>query len=148
MLNLLTNLHNKAEELRGHRLIFFLLGTFLIFSLVGFVIGGIINRNSIKNSNYDLSNLTLNIDNEIGTPEKVSFEGKITFVDPNLYPNDDISYTLVDSSGKEIVLLKAIDQKLVVSEGHFATVYGDISKTKDGKKDVLIVDKIVINQRR
>lgn len=72
------------------------------------------------------------------------YEGKITYVDPRMYPQDNISYILADASGNEVILLKASDEKLQVSEGHYAKVYGNLSKTKDRKKDILLVNSVRI----
>ena len=66
------------------------------------------------------------------------------YVDPQLYPNDRISYSLVDSSNTEIILLKATDQKLAVVEGLTVVVFGEVQKTSDDTKDVLLVEKVVV----
>ncbi len=73
-----------------------------------------------------------------------TFEGKIKYVDPHFYPLDNITYVLVDNSNNEIMLLKTNDQKLALAEGHFAKVFGTLGKTEDGKKDVLMVSKLVL----
>ena len=75
---------------------------------------------------------------------KKSYTGRITYLSPQLYPEDEISYVLTDSSGKEVILLKAEDQKLMVSEGLFATVSGRMKKTADKKEDVLLVDEVIV----
>lgn len=79
----------------------------------------------------------------VSSPTAVVYKGRITYIDPKFYPQEGISYVLTDSSGKEIVLLTAADQKLVVSEGLNVSVYGVLSKTKTGE-NVLVVDKVVI----
>ena len=138
MRDLLKKVYDRAEEYQGRRLAKLLVLIFFGFTLVGIGVGLLIvvplsNRN---NSNGDSS--------PIDTPETVFYEGQIVYVDPNFYPDEGISYSLVNSKGKDIILLKAHDQKLVVAEGHYAKVFGNLAKTKDGKKDVLIVDKVVI----
>jgi len=75
---------------------------------------------------------------------ETSYEGSITFVGTDFYPEEGISYALTDSAGNEIILLKADDQKLVVSEGLTAQVFGVLSKTADGEMDILSVDRIVV----
>jgi hypothetical protein len=74
---------------------------------------------------------------------EVSFEGIITYVDPQFNPDEGISFMLADARGQEIILLKAKDQKLEVSEGHFVTVVGEKEKTSTGK-EYLMVDRVII----
>ncbi|MFA6981638.1 MAG: hypothetical protein WC243_01270 [Patescibacteria group bacterium] len=76
---------------------------------------------------------------------EVYYEGVITYISSSLYPDDKIGYSLTDASGKQIILLKARDEMLVVSEGLTARVYGKVSNTKDGKSKVLLVERVVIN---
>lgn len=83
------------------------------------------------------------IDNNAAVEEY--FDGVITYISPSIYPEDEISYSLNDHSGKEIILLKSKDEMLVVSEGLRARVYGKIFRTKDGKTSYLMVERVVIN---
>lgn len=139
MLNLLKKTYDRAEEIKGPRLIKLFLLIFAIFIPVGIVFGYFIN-NMLNKSEIPAVDVTrAQVDNG------KFYEGRITYIDPNFYPEDRISYELVDSGGKVVILLKATDQKLVVAEGHGAKVYGKLSKTLDGKKDVLLVDKVMIN---
>lgn len=80
----------------------------------------------------------------VSPQQEKNYEGRIVYIGGAFYPNDEISYVLEDSSGNDVILLKAKDQKLEVSEGLFATVYGRLTKTMDGKKEVLIVERIVV----
>jgi len=95
---------------------------------------------------YGKGDFTENLSNEssISNQSGTVYEGRISYIDPNTYPNDDISYVLLDKGGKQIILLKAQDQKLVVAEGQFAKVTGNIIKTADGKKDVLEVAVVIL----
>lgn len=76
---------------------------------------------------------------------EVFYDGVITYISSSLYPEDKIGYSLTDASGKQIILLKAQDEMLLVSEGLNARIYGKVSSTKDGKNKVLLVDRVVIN---
>ena len=139
MLSLLKNLHDRAEEYKGKRLLVLLTIIFVIFTLLGIFFGYIV-------SVYGKGDFTENLSNEssISNQSGTVYEGRISYIDPNTYPNDDISYVLLDKGGKQIILLKAQDQKLVVAEGQFAKVTGNIIKTADGKKDVLEVAVVIL----
>jgi len=67
------------------------------------------------------------------------------YINPSFYPNDNLSYVLVDRSGKQVILLRAKDQKLSIAEGLYVKVKGVVMKTKDGKNDVLNVSEVIIN---
>lgn len=109
---------------------------FVIFVFLGMGIGFLVNK-------Y-LSATPKEIQTEEVAPKEEFYEGTITFIDPNLNLDDEISFVLVDKSGDDVILLKAKDQKLEVAEGHYATVYGALRKTLGTKKDYLLVDRIVI----
>src|SRR3989344_6386817 len=138
MLNLLKTLHNRAEEYKGKRLLVLLAIIFVIFVLLGILFGYIISTTS--------GNITEKLSNEPNVTDQTGtiYEGRISYVDPKTYPDDNISYVLLDKKGKQIILLRTQDQKLVVAEGHFAKVTGNVSKTIDGKKDVLEVAVILL----
>jgi hypothetical protein len=74
----------------------------------------------------------------------LSYKGKVEYLNPGFYPDDNISFSLVDSSGKQIILLRSKDQKLVIAENLFVEVKGVVTKTKDGKFSVLNVSDITI----
>lgn len=80
----------------------------------------------------------------VPAPVEKKYVGRITFIDPSFYPHDEISHVLNSASGKEIILLVAEDEKLVVAEGLSAEVWGYEGKTNDGKEKVLMVTRIVI----
>src|SRR3990167_1763016 len=82
---------------------------FLAFLLLGLLIGYFIEKRLKNNGDAFLNTLNLR--------EEMSYEGKITYVDPNFYPQDDVKYVLKNSSGKDIVLLSSDDEKLTVVEG-------------------------------
>lgn len=138
------DLLNKVREVEsnytGRRLVYMLIGIFVFFVVVGF---GVRVLWDSLNSTNNATNTSINqAENEI------YYTGKVAYVNPQLYPNDDISYVLVDSSNKTIILLKgtsSADAKLNVAEGLWGRLYGTVTKTADGKKDVLIVDRIILN---
>lgn len=143
MFALLKELNTKAEELKGRKLIYTLLVTFVCFSLIGFATNYLI-RQILNNGEMAIEDSLADV--ETPPVEMVTMEGIITFTDPKFYEQDGISYYLADKVGKELILLKATDQKLQVAEGLFATIYGQKAKTQDGKKELLIVEKIMISQ--
>lgn len=108
---------------------------FVTFVFIGFGLGYLINKYIYVEKEVPKV--------EVAIEEEKPFEGTITYIDPNLHPQDAISYVLVDKSGKDVILLKAKDQKLEVAEGHFATLYGSVKKSST-KEEYLMVDRIVI----
>lgn len=136
MPELLTNINEKAEEYKGKRLKKLLLIIFVVFLVLGLSIGYVVGRISPDDTSQPDE-----VEQVVKTPE--FYEGTITFIEPFLHPEDEISYVLTDKSGNDVILLKAKDQKLEVSEGHFATVYGKKKRTVE-KEDYLLVEKIVI----
>jgi len=73
---------------------------------------------------------------------KKIYEGKVSYLGgTNL---DNIKYVLTDLLGKDVILLKASDEKLTVVEGLRVKVSGVIGKTKDGK-DYLLVEEVIVN---
>ena len=140
MLTLLKNWYFKVEAIKGKKLLTLLIVSFTLCLLTGLLIGYFINRFLILNepTSVDTFNQTLN--NKIET----SYTGQIRYIDPQMYPLDEINYALADKSGKEIVLLKAYDQKLTVVENLNVKVSGKLIKTKDGKKDILVVERVYV----
>ena len=145
MKNLLKEKYDTVEGLRGARLYKFLAGIFLFFLVFGLLAGYIFAEltGPSNDSSPDNGSEIVPVDVES------SFEGTVTYIDPQFhsykdYLHEDISYELTDSKGNTIILLSAGDEKLVVSEGHYVKVFGDMSKTEDGEKDVLLVDRVVI----
>jgi len=138
MLDLLKDIHNKSEQMSGRKILVTFLVIFIVFLVLGIVIGDISSATLKESETQKLNGGTI-------TQEKQStYEGKIEYLNPAFYPNDNVSYELVGASGKQIVLLNAKDQKLSIAEGLFVKVKGTLSKTKDGKADVLNVSEVII----
>jgi hypothetical protein len=139
MFTLLKSLYQNAEEIKGKKLVYLLVAIFVFFALFGITVGYITDRFLTLN---DTGN------SQEGTVEdpgrELSYEGKIRYIDPQLYPGEEISFTLVDKTGKEIILLKSNDKILVVSENQYATVYGSSTRTSGGK-EVLLVERVKIS---
>jgi len=136
---LLKYLYYKIEGIKGKKLAVLIFLIFLIFIPVGILVG-----NNIPTLLNNSENQPVNQEVPVETVEASSYTGKVMYVDPQLYPNDRISYSLVDSSNTEIILLKATDQKLAVVEGLTVVVFGEVQKTSDDTKDVLLVEKVVV----
>lgn len=142
MSNLLKDLYNKAEDIKGKKLVYTILAVFIFFTILGISIGYIISPKLNNDENIG------SLDNHQGDrkdPDTVEAEGKVTYVNPELYPLDDISYSLSDYSGKELYLLKSDDQKLSIAEGLFVKVVGKMGKLSDEETEVLIVEEVIIN---
>jgi hypothetical protein len=138
MPNLLSTFNNKADEYHGIRFAKMLVILFVIFLVLGLSIGLVVGRFSPSSQEGEETNP------KQAELNQSSFEGVVTFVEPLLYPGENISFALINTRGKEVILLKAKDKKLEVSEGHYVTAYGEKYKTKDGKDEYLLVDTIVI----
>jgi hypothetical protein len=137
MFELLKNLYSRAELIKGRKL-FVLFGvTFILFLLVGIFIGYFTKSplNQNENPTQDSTAKVYNVE--------VEREGRITFTDPVMYPKDKIKYVLVDRNGEEIPL-RSSDDKLEISQGLDVTVTGKFLPSKDGGKDVLVVDEVII----
>jgi len=138
MFTLIRNTHNKFEKLSGKKILILFVVIFVVCVPLGIVIG-----NSIKpRLNEDEMLTTLKTPQVKEKP--IYYDGKIEYVNPGFYPNDNISFALVDGSGKLIILLRSKDQKLTIAEGLLVKVKGAMSKTKDGKEDVLNVTEVII----
>lgn len=113
-------------------------GLFAVFLIVGLVIGYLFSR--VPN------NVTPTTENEVPKTERnlATYEGIVTYIEPFMYQTDEIKYSLLDSLGNEIILLKARDQKLEVSEGHHVIVNGTVKKLTGGKGEYLLVENLVI----
>ena len=101
MLAQLKLLYDKAESLKGKKLVEVLLVSFVVFLVFGLLIGYVISTG--LNKNEDLSSNPVNVVSQ--KPETI-YKGKIVYVNPNFYPGEDVSYALEDSSGKILYLLK------------------------------------------
>ncbi len=146
MLTLLKEMNSKADNAYGqlkeqNKQKYFVLIIILIFFVflgLGFAGGALFSSSTDFGSEPTA----------VQTSEELSYDGKITYVDPQLYSEEDVSYVLQDKSGKVTFLLKSRDQKLVVAEGQWASVYGTVSDSADGKEKVLTVSNIVLRQKR
>ncbi len=132
--------HEKVEGLKGRKLVFSLAILFVVFVFVGIVIGNFIPVLLRKNEIADSIERTYDIPKK----ESVQYKGKVMYVDPKFYPQDDISFYLADGEGKEIILLKTDDAKLTVVEGLDVVLFGELMRTKDESKEVLMVEKVVV----
>lgn len=140
MLDLLKRLYAKAEELKGKKLLIVLAFTFVAFTLIGVLVGYFINTNLNKNETPTNTNNSLNV-----VPvQRTAYEGKVLYVNPEMYPLENVSYSLNDSAGKVLYLLRSTDQKLALAENLNVKVYGRLSKLTDGTTDVIDVTEVVI----
>jgi hypothetical protein len=138
MFNLLKDIHNRSEQMSGRKVLTAFILIFVVFLALGIFIGNLINP-KLKEDEI------LKTDGTARQQEKESiYEGRIEYINPSFYPNDNLSYVLSDGSGKQIILLRAKDQKLSIAEGLYVKVRGVVAKTKDGKGDILNVSEVII----
>lgn len=130
---------DQIETVKGKKLALYLIPLFITFLLVGLGIGNLMPKFLNKNEDTIVKTTT-----EKDEKESVQYKGKVVYIDPHFYPNDDVTFYLEDESGKEIILLKTNDQKLTVVEGLSVIVFGEIEETMDGEEEILIVEKIVV----
>lgn len=143
MPNIISKLHNKDNKISKRKFIFILAGIFVVFGITGYFLAGLLT--SFNGSNdEEKSRSTVISNNKQEDSSKSSYKGYVKYVDPNFYPNEKISFVLNNSKGKEIILLKADDQKLQVVEGHYVTAKGVVYNSKYGDFDYLMVDEVVI----
>ena len=112
---------------------------FIVFLSIGILIGGIISKNRLKENEILENTLEYN-----GQEAKVEYEGKVDYVNPAFYPKENISYALIDASGKQVILLKSKDQKLGIVEGLYVKVTGVKTTTSNGEMEVLNVQEVTI----
>lgn len=132
----LSALHDTAERLKGKKLYVALLLVFILFIWAGLLVGYFISSRLSQHEPIYVE--------PSKNQSKEYLEGKVKYIDPINYPQDKISYVLTNLEGKEIILLKANDQKLAIAEGLTVKVGGSYSKTINGKEKVLIVDEVII----
>lgn len=137
----LPQLYNKIEGIKGKKLVGTLVMVVLLFSAVGLIAGNFIKP--VLKSNEGTPN-PLN-KSSVAAKQKVSYSGRIKFIDSSVYPAEGVSFVLVDAGGKEVVLLSAKDQKLSVAEGLNARVVGELTNNAKGDKKILIVEEVIIN---
>ncbi len=75
----------------------------------------------------------------------ISYSGRVKYLPPNIYPDEDIRFELVNTGGEKIILLRAIDQKLEVVENLDVVVSGIEEESLEGEK-VLLVENVTIKQ--
>jgi hypothetical protein len=141
MLKLLKNLYLKTELIKGKKLIYLLVAIFIIFTATGLLFGYFINKALRIN---EATNIVQTPEQTVAVPEEKMYQGMVKYIDVRTYPEDEITYILTDGAGKEIILLKASDQKLTIVENLNVKLYGTVTKTKDGTKDILKVERISI----
>ncbi len=138
-MQLLKDMYNSAEALRGRKLLTVTAILTIVFLGIGIFIGYI--NNQLLNRNENNADITL-------PPPVVdtstTFSGKISYVNPEYYPGEEISYVLTDPSGNDIILLKADDDKLSLAEGLTVKVKGKETVSKAGTK-YLMVKEVIIN---
>lgn len=139
MSSLLKDFYAKVEGLKGKKLLYTIIILFLAFILIGVLVGYFM---SPKLSDDEISEF--NTESVSPSDHKEYYEGRVLYVNPEFHPFDNIDYSLVDSSGKEIILLKSADEKLSIAEGLFVRVSGKLSKLSDNKTNVLVVDEVLI----
>ena len=138
MFTLIRNTHNKFEQLSGKKILVLFIVIFVVCVPLGIVIGNSIKPIS-KEDEIQIGQKTAQV-----KEKSIYYDGKIEYVNPGYYPNDTISFALVDENGKQIILLSSKDQKLNIAEGLFVKVRGTMFKTKDGKSSVLNVTEVII----
>ncbi|NMB70230.1 hypothetical protein GYA27_03465 [candidate division WWE3 bacterium] len=140
MFNLLRKINSDLEAMEAKKLLIVLLNVFVVFLLAGVIIGYVrdLGLKKAETSLADDTNLT-------DPSKKNSYDGRVMYIDPKQYEADGVRYALYDTNDKEVILLKAADQKLDLLEGIFVTVKGDIVMSKSGKKQILIVSEVVMN---
>src|SRR3989344_5091638 len=139
MSNLLTQINDKTEKLTAPNLIKLGILIFIIFVPIGLLLGNFMSMSL----NIPETNDATSLNNNIGNSAEKFYEGIITYVNPRTYPKDNISFVLKDEEGNDVILLKSDDQKLAVTEGHKAKVYGSLTKSSDEGNNILIVSKVV-----
>jgi len=140
MRTLLKNAIGKLEVLKGKELIGILAVIFAIFVVMGLLAGYVINRLGGEAPDNSPNRVVVSAE----PVSEAIYSGKVVFVDPHIFQNDEVSFKLVDEKSKDIILLKTSDQKLEVVEGQRVEARGALVKTKDGKRDILVVSKVVL----
>lgn len=111
---------------------------FIAFLVIGALIGYVTSLKLNKNEADSIQGA------EVQTTAPVTYQGLVTYLGEDMYANDEISYSLTDSRGNDIILLKSNDQKLSIAQGLFVTVVGKKGTTADGKNEVLQVTEVTI----
>ena len=144
MFNLLKDTYDKAENIKGKRLLYTLVAIFVIFILIGVLVGYFI---SPRLSGDEKNGTGQGNSEEVVKSDKVEVVGRIVYVNPERYPEEKVSYSIADGDGKDIYLLKSKsvgDERLKMSEGLTVTIVGKLDKLSDGKTPVLIVEEVIV----
>lgn len=112
----------------------------IVFLVIGIMLGNFMDSKLKKNEE-----ITPISNSKSSSTAIVTLEGTVSYVGPDYLPEYQISYTLTDNAGNDIVLLKSSDEKLEIVQGLFVKVTGRKSKTPDEKYEVLQVNEVVIN---
>lgn len=136
MPNFLSSLEKDQKKIFNYKFLIILLILFVTFIIFGFLIGGL-----FTNSGDELGK---DINDSKTAEQSNEYVGSVTYVNPNFYPGDDILYTLKDNKGKEIILLKADDQKLEVVEGLYCVVKGKVKRSEFGDYEYLMVNEVIV----
>jgi hypothetical protein len=138
MFDLLKTFYYKVENLKGRKLYASFAIVFLVFIAIGLTVGYFTSPELTEDEtpNNPITKNRLDYDQK-------ELSGKVQYIDPSFYPEDEISYRLLDKEGKQMVLLKATDEKLSIVEGLTVTVRGTRATTKDNKEEVLIVREVI-----
>lgn len=140
MFSLLKKLNENLDSMGFRKLIIVLLNVFVVFLVIG-LIAGYIRESTLKQAEPP----KLDQSTDFNQNSRNSYEGRVTFIDPLLYKEDNVKFALYDTSDREIILLKAADQKLDLLEGMFVELTGNTVKTKDGQNNILIVSEVTMN---
>ena len=138
-MQLLKDIYNNAEALKGRRLITATVALSIVFLGIGIFIGYL--------NNLILKKGEISMDTVLPPPvadTTIVLEGRVVYTNPEYYPGDEISFVLTDASGKEVSLLRADGDKLALAEGLNVKVRGDEMRTKSGTK-YLMVREVIIN---
>jgi flagellar basal body-associated protein FliL len=134
--NEITSSSVNPDRQRMYRVMSILLVTLL-------VVGGLIAYvNSIKLNKNESSSSD---DSKTQSTAPVTYKGIVTYLGEDMYANDGITYSLTNSNGDDIILLKSSDQKLSIAQGLYVTVTGKKGKTLNGESDVLQVTEVTLN---
>jgi len=134
-------IYDKIEGLKGKKLVMYLIPLFVLFVFVGFALGNLMSGLLNKDEEIDWQKIE-----QLPKKESTSYRGRVMYLDPHFYPQDDISFYLENEAGETIILLKVSDEKLTVVEGLYVLVFGELGKTEDGNEAVLTVEKVVVKK--
>ncbi|HLD51625.1 hypothetical protein A3K34_03915 [candidate division WWE3 bacterium RIFOXYC1_FULL_40_10] len=137
MLDLLRNTYDKAEAIKGRKLINLLIVLFIIFLVIGFTLGYFINSRLTKPE--QIGSDTEVQEGIIKQPELVTRQGRIIYIGGT----GDTIYALLQFDGSELKL-RSYDDKLSVAEGLDVSVVGKLTTSPDDNSQILLVDKLII----